>query len=129
MQTRSNSHPIKDPASGQALGDDNGSAKSSSRETISEAPQGPARGDAPLVGEGVRLPSDQEASENPGAMGARNPMEVDTLPGNEESGRENENEIAAEIERLKKGAKEGSNKNQAALFERAQGLRVCQRRS
>ena len=51
----------------------------------------------------MRLPGDQKAPENPGAMGAENSMEVDALPGNEESGREDE--IAAEIERLKKEQK------------------------
>ena len=103
VQTRSNSSPVEDQALGQASGGDNGTAESSSRGTVPEAPREPAGGDAPPVGEGVRLPGGQEAPENPGAMGAGDPMEVDAPPGGEESG--GEDEIAAEIERLKKKQK------------------------
>ena len=103
MQTRSNSGPVEDQALGQASGGDNGTAESSSRGTVLEAPQEPAGGDAPPVGKGVQLPGGQKAPENPGAMGAGDPMEVDAPPGGEESG--GEDEIAAEIERLKKEQK------------------------
>ena len=51
----------------------------------------------------MRLPGSQEAPENLGAMGARDPIEIDALPDDEESGREDE--IAAKIERLKKEQK------------------------
>ena len=105
VQTRSNSGLVEDPASNQALGDDNGSAKSSSRKTIPEAPQRPARDNVLPVGKDVRLLDGQEAFKNPGAMGIGDSMEVDALPGNEESGREDENEIAAEIKQLKKEQK------------------------
>ena len=51
----------------------------------------------------MQLPSGQKISENPDAMDTEDLMEVDTLPSNEESG--GEDEIAAEIERLKKQKK------------------------
>ena len=103
MQTRSNSGFVEDPASGQALGGDNGSAKDSSHGTISETLQRLAKDDAPPVGKGVRFSNGQEAFENPSAMGAENPMKVDALSDNEESGKKNE--IAAEIRQLKKEQK------------------------
>ena len=57
MQTKSNSDSVEDQASGQAfdqvLGGDNGTAKSSFHGTVPEAPQEPARGDAPSVDKGV----------------------------------------------------------------------------
>ena len=105
MQTRLNSSPVKDHALGQASRGDNETAESSSRKTVPETPQEPARGDALLVSESVQLPGGQEAPKNPNAIGIEDPMEVDAPPGNEESGGEYENEIAAEIERLKKEQK------------------------
>ena len=108
MQTRSNSGPIEDPASGQASEGDNRSAEGSSRGTIPETPQKPAGGDAPPVGEDVQLPDGQKTSKNPGAMGARDPIEVDAPLSNEESG--GEDEIAAEIEQLEKEQKKAQMK-------------------
>ena len=105
VQTRSNSGPVEDQALGQASGGDNRTAESSSCGTVPEVPQELARGDAPSVDVSVQLPSGQEALENPGAMGAGDPIKVDAPPGNEESGREDEDEIAAKIERLKKEQK------------------------
>ena len=103
MQTRSNSGPVEDQALGQASGGDNGTAESSSRGTVPEAPREPAGGDAPPVGEGVRLPGGQKAPKNPGAMDAGDLIEVDAPLGNEESS--GKDEIAAEIEWLKKEQK------------------------
>ena len=57
------------------------------------------------VGEGVQFLGGQEAPENPGTMGAGDPMEINVPLGNEKSGKEDKNEIAAEIERLKKEQK------------------------
>ena len=105
VQTRSKSGPVENPASSQALRGNNGSVEDSSCGTISEAPQRLTRGDALPISDGVWLPGDQKALKNPGAMGIRDPMKVDALPDNEKSGRKNENEIAAEIERLKKEQK------------------------
>ena len=103
VQTRSNSGSVENQALSQALGGDNGTAESSSHGTVPEAPQEPARGDTLSVGKGVQLPDGQQASKNPGAIGVRDPMEVDAPPGNEKFGREDE--IATEIERLKKEQK------------------------
>ena len=99
VQTRLNSGLIED----LVLEGDNGSAENSSCGTILKALQKPAGGNVLPVGKGVQLPSGQQAFENPGAMGAKNPMEVDTLSGNKKSARKDE--IAAEIERLKKEQK------------------------
>ena len=110
VQTRSNSSPVEDLASGQASGGDNGSAEDSSRGTIPEAPQGPAGGDASPEGEGVQLPGGQEAPKNPGAMGVGDSIEVDAPPDNEGSGREEE--IATEIERLKREQKKAQMKSE-----------------
>ena len=90
-----NSGPVKDLASSQALGSDNGSAEGSSYKTILEAPQRPAGGDAPLVGKSVWPSGSQKVPKNPGAIGAGDPIKINALPGNEESSREDE--IAAEI--------------------------------
>ena len=103
MQIRLNSDPIEDPVSDQVLRDDNKSAKGSSCRTILEAPQGSARDDTLPIGEGVQLLGGQEAPKNPGAMGAGDLMEVNALPDNEKSSREDE--IATEIEQLKKEQK------------------------
>ena len=84
---------------------DNGSAEGSSRGTIPEALQKPAKGDVPPVNKGMQLPGGQEAPKNPIAIGAKDPIKVNTPLGNEKSGRKDENEIAAEIERLKKEQK------------------------
>ena len=51
----------------------------------------------------MQLLDGQKASENPSAMGARDPIEVDAPPGNEKSS--GKDEIAAEIEQLKKKQK------------------------
>ena len=105
MQTRSNNGPVEDPTLGQASGGDNGSTKSSSCGTIPDTWQRFAEGDAPPVGKGVQLLGGQEAFKNPSAIDAEDPIEVDTPSGNEKSGGEDENEIATEIERLKKEQK------------------------
>ena len=90
---------------GQALEGDNGIAKSSFRKMVPEALQKSARDDALPVDKSVQLPSGQKTPKNPSAIGARDPIEVDAPPGNEKSGGEDENEIAAEIEWLKKKQK------------------------
>ena len=56
----------------------------------------------------MQLLDGQKALKNPGATGAKDLMEVDTLPGNEEFGREDE--IVAKIERLKKEQKKAQMK-------------------
>ena len=81
VQTRSNSGSVEDQASGQALGGDNGTVESNSRGTVPEASREPAGNDALPVGKGVRLSGGQKAPENPGAMGAGDPMKVDAPPG------------------------------------------------
>ena len=108
VQTRSNSGPVEDPVSSQALKGDNKSAEGSSRKTIPKTSQKPARGDAPLVSKGMQLLGGQEAPKNPGAIGTGDLIEINAPPGNKKSGRKDE--IAAEIELLKKEAKEGSGK-------------------
>ena len=85
------------------MGDNNRTAENSSHGTVPKAPQEPVRDDTPLVGKGVQLLGGQEAPENLGTMGAGDSMEVDVPSGGEESG--GEDEIAAEIERLKKEQK------------------------
>ena len=100
MQTRLNSGFVEDPALGQALRGDNRSVESSFCEMVPEAQQKPAGGDALLVGKSVRLLGGQGASKNPGAIGARDSIEVDALSDNEKSG--GEDKIATEIKRLKK---------------------------
>ena len=109
VQTKSNSGPIEDPALGQASKSDNKSAEGSSYGTILEASQGPAVGNTPSVGESVRLPGGQETLKNPGAMSARDSMEIDAPPDNKKSG--GENEITAKIERLKKEQKKAQIRN------------------
>ena len=53
----------------------------------------------------MRLPSGQEVLKNPGALGARDSIEIDAPPDNKRSSGEDENEIAVEIEWLKKEQK------------------------
>ena len=82
---------------------DNKNAESNSCGTILEALQGLAKGDAPLIGKSVQLLDSQKALKNLNAMGAGDLMKINAPPDNEESDRKNE--IAAEIERLKKEQK------------------------
>ena len=103
MQTRSNSGLVEDPASGQVLRGDNRSAEGSFCRTIPKALQGPAGSDVPPVGKGVQLLDGQKAPKNSGAMGVEDLIEVDAPPDNEKSGEKDE--IAIEIERLKKEQK------------------------
>ena len=103
VQTRLNSGLIEDPALGQVLKGDNGSAEGSSRRTISKVLQRPTGGNALPVSEGMQLPDCQEALKNSSAMSTKGPIKVDASLGNKESG--GEDEIAAEIEWLKKEQK------------------------
>ena len=94
---------MEDSASSQALEGDIGSAGNSSSRIIPEAPQEPTKDDAPSVGKDVQLSGSQECPKNPGTMSAGDLMEVDAPPGNKES--DGKDEIAAEIEQLKKEQK------------------------
>ena len=100
MQTRSNNGLVEDLASGQALEGKNRNAESSSCKTIPKALQKPAGNDVLPEGKGVWLLSNQKAFENPGSIGTRDPIKVNTLPDNKKSGKKDE--IVAEIEQLKK---------------------------
>ena len=88
---------------GQTLGGDNRGAEGSSCETILEALQGPIRDNIPLISKDVQFPDGQKALKNSGAMGVGDSIEVDAPPDNKKSSREDE--IATEIERLKKKQK------------------------
>ena len=58
----------------------------------------------------MQLPGDQKASENSGTIDTRDSMEIDALPGNEKSGKEEK--IAAEIEQLEKEQKKAQIKSE-----------------
>ena len=95
--------PIEDPTLGQALEGDNKSAEDNSCKTILEAPHRLTRGDIPPVEENMWFLGSQKVPKNFGAIGAKDTMEVNASLGNKKSG--GEDEIAAEIEQLKKEQK------------------------